>query len=73
VPWRERKAMGTEACVRTVMGEEGAPQGVVSVRVAMGVKPERCWRPVPPITAIWMGPGVGMSAYFVHWIGVYLF
>ncbi len=38
------------------MGEEGVPQGVVMEREPMGVKPESCWRPVPPITAMWTGP-----------------
>lgn len=59
VPWREREAMGVLECgeVRTVMGEEGAPQGVVGVRMATGVK-ERWVReemPVPPMTAMGMG------------------
>jgi hypothetical protein len=39
------------------MGEEGVPQGVVTLREATGVKPGRDWRPVPPITAMGMGPG----------------
>lgn len=42
---------------RTAMGEEGVPQGVVTLREATGVKPGRDWRPVPPITAMGMGPG----------------
>jgi hypothetical protein len=41
-----------------VMGEEGVPQGVSTLREATGVKPGRDWRPVPPITAMEMGPGV---------------
>lgn len=40
------------------IGEEGAPQGVVRVRVAAWVKLGRVWRPVPPITAIRTGSGV---------------
>jgi hypothetical protein len=40
-----------------VMGEEGVPQGVVGLSEATGVKPGRDCRPVPPITAMGMGPG----------------
>lgn len=47
--------MGTLLCWRTVIGEDGEPQGVLTAREAMGVKPSRRWRPVPPITAIWIG------------------
>ncbi len=39
------------------MGEEGWPQGVKGFTVAMGVKPGRDWRPVPPITAILTASG----------------
>ncbi len=45
------------------MGEEGEPQGVEGLRVATWVKPGRDWRPVPPITAMWMGSGVACQ----HW------
>ena len=38
-----------------VMGDEGWPQGVGTVRVVTGVKPGREERPVPPMTAIRMG------------------
>jgi hypothetical protein len=63
VPWRERKAMGTELWERMVMGEEGVPQGVEGVREATGVKPSRCWRPVPPMTAMWTGPWADELGY----------
>ena len=46
-----------------LMGEEGEPQGVEGLRVATWVKPGRDWRPVPPITAMWMGSGVACQ----HW------
>ena len=39
----------------TVMGEEGAPQGVLTVIWAAGVKPGMEERPVPPMTAMRMG------------------
>jgi hypothetical protein len=42
---------------RTEMGEEGLPQGVLGVSVATGVKPPMDCRPVPPMTAMWMGSG----------------
>jgi hypothetical protein len=41
---------------RTVTGDEGVPQGVVMLREAIAVNPGRDWRPVPPITAMGMGP-----------------
>lgn len=56
-PWRARKAMGVELWVRMRIGEEGAPQGVVGVREATGVKPGREERPVPPMTAMRTGSG----------------
>lgn len=59
--------MGTELCVRIEMGDEGAPQGVEIVREATAEKPSRCWRPVPPMTAMWTGPGVDMSACSGFW------
>ena len=71
-PWREMKAMGIglgreeEGWWRTEMGEEGAPQGVSSLRVATWEKPPMDWRPVPPITAMWMGSSVGSA------LGVYV-
>lgn len=40
---------------RTLMGAEGLPQGVVGETLATWVKSARDWRPVPPMTAIWMG------------------
>lgn len=46
---------------RTEIGEEGAPQGVSSLRVATWEKPPMDWRPVPPITAMWMGSLVGLA------------
>jgi len=48
---------------RTVMGDEGVPQGVVGLSEATGVKPGRDWRPVPPITAMGMGPGSGVVSW----------
>ena len=48
---------------RTVMGDEGVPQGVVGLIEATGVKPGRDWRPVPPITAMGMGPGSGVVSW----------
>jgi len=45
------------------MGEEGLPQGVDTVREATGEKPSSCCRPVPPMTAMWTGPRVEVSAY----------
>jgi hypothetical protein len=48
--------MGTELCLRMEMWDEGVPQGVGIVREATGEKPSRCWRPVPPMTAMWTGP-----------------
>lgn len=44
-----------EGCCRMEIGDEGAPQGVGTSRVAARVKPERAWMPVPPITAMWTG------------------
>ena len=44
-----------EGWERMVMGDEGWPQGVGTVRVVTGVKPGREERPVPPMTAIRMG------------------
>lgn len=43
-------------CFRIVIGEDGGPQGVVGLRIAMGVKPSSFCRPVPPMTAIGTGP-----------------
>ena len=40
---------------RTEMGEEGAPQGVEGEMIATWVKSAREARPVPPITAMWIG------------------
>ena len=34
------------------IGEDGVPHGVVIFRVAACVKPGRCCRPVPPMTAM---------------------
>ena len=57
-PWRERKAIGIglpvvgEGWCRTLMGEEGVPQGVDMFRFATWVKSARDWRPVPPMTAM---------------------
>lgn len=42
-------------CWRTVMGDEGVPQGVSIERDATGVKPGRWEIPVPPITAMGIG------------------
>lgn len=44
-----------EGCWRTAIGEEGEPQGVVGLRLATCVKPASELRPVPPITAMWIG------------------
>lgn len=46
-----------EGCCRIEMGEEGAPHGVSTWRVAASVKPGRLEMPVPPITAMWTGAG----------------
>jgi len=58
VPWRERKAIGAPEGVRRILiGEEGAPQGVVILRRATWVKPlwVRASTPVPPMTAMRTG------------------
>jgi hypothetical protein len=47
--------MGVLLWERMEMGEDGCPQGVRGLTVAIGVKPGRDWSPVPPITAILMG------------------
>ena len=51
--------MGCTLCgvCRIVMGEEGSPHGVRTLRIATAVKPEavREEMPVPPITAIRTG------------------
>lgn len=43
------------------MGEEGAPHGVSTFKVAASVKPGRDWMPVPPMTAMWTGAVDGQT------------
>ena len=38
----------------TLMGDEGVPHGVSTLREAASVKPGSDCRPVPPMTAMWM-------------------
>jgi hypothetical protein len=40
---------------KTLMGDEGVPHGVSTLRDAARVKPGSDCRPVPPMTAMWMG------------------
>lgn len=65
-----REGVGA-GCERSVMGLEGAPQGVEGERRAMGVKEGRCESPVPPIIAMWTGPrgGGGVSGVETGWWG----
>lgn len=51
-----------EGCCRMLMGDDGLPQGVSTSRVAASVKPGSEEIPVPPITAIWTGAVVEISA-----------
>lgn len=39
----------------TLMGDEGVPHGVSTFKLAARVKPGNDCRPVPPMTAMWMG------------------
>ena len=61
MPWRDRKAIGIGLPVdgdgwwRTDIGAEGDPHGVVGLMLATWVKSAREARPVPPMTAMWMG------------------
>ena len=43
------------------MGADGWPHGVSGLTVATGWYPSSFWRPVPPMTAMWTGPGGGES------------
>lgn len=50
-----------------VIGDEGAPHGVVMLMVASGVYPSSCGIPVPPITAIWILPMENLVAVLKNW------
>jgi hypothetical protein len=71
-PWRLRKATATvfSPCwwCRTVIGDDGVPQGVVMFSEATWVKPGSSRRPVPPMTA--MGTGAITLEVSYHQSGV---